>query len=108
MGAKMAVEFYLRNDEEAGIKRLRDKTGAFIDDATVTLTIKDSAGAEVGGIAWPLALDYVALSEGHYLGIIDKAIALTKGVKYLAEITVVASGGRDAGWDIEFTAERRS
>lgn len=103
----MAKIYFLKNDEEAGLKRLRDKNG-FINDAMVTLTIKDFGGTDVGGIVWPLAIDYVEDSDGLYEIIVDKAITLTEGATYYAEYTIVTSYGRDGFWKIEFIARERT
>ena len=37
-----------------------------VNDATVTVTVFDSNGVELTGQAWPLTLDFVALSKGIY------------------------------------------
>ncbi len=49
----------------------------------------------------------VAQSIGHYQAVLDKAVQIVEHDSYVAEITVVATGGLDAQWDIDFTAKRR-
>lgn len=68
-------------------------TAAYINDGTVTCTIKDLSGTAVTatGFTWPVTLNYVAASDGIYRGTIDKNIALTAGLSYWLEIT--AAGG---------------
>lgn len=101
------MSWFHLNDNEVELGALRDRDG-FINDADVTVTIKDSAGAEVSGVTFPLTMDYVAASEGVYRAVVDKALAVAEGKSYRAEITVSASGGRDGFWDIDFKARRRN
>jgi hypothetical protein len=72
-------------------------TAAYINDATVTCTIKDLTGTAVTptGFTWPVTLAYVAASDGIYRGTIDKNIAITAGISYWLEITAVSGSLND-------------
>lgn len=52
-------------------------TKAWINDATVTATLKTTAGIDLAGQAWPLALPYVAGSRGVYRGVLEPALVIT-------------------------------
>lgn len=67
-------------------------TAAYVNDATVTCTIKDLAGNAVTptGFSWPVTLSYVTSSDGIYRGTIDQDIAVSAGVSYWLEITAVS------------------
>ncbi len=93
------------NDNEAELA-IWDRDGP-INNATVTVTIKDANENEVSGVTFPLAMDYVAGSDGVYRATVDKALSTTEDAEYTAEITVVASSGRDGFWKVPFTAKRR-
>lgn len=71
-------------------------TGLPIDDATINATLKDSDGADVSGIAWPVVLPFV--SSGLYREIIDKAAAVINDAGYTLEIVLTTPGNYDAKW----------
>lgn len=56
-------------------------TGAAVNNATITATIKDTSGTTIGSAA---TLSYVATSNGHYLGQLTAAttLLLTAGTEY--------------------------
>lgn len=88
-----------------GLKSASD--GDFINDATVTVTIKDSAGATVSGQSWPVSMNYVSASDGDYLGVIPHTTQLLSGRNYTAEIEVNAGVNRIGFWAYEFKAASR-
>ena len=94
------AKIYISNDtlfEVNGLQNALDST--YQNSATVTMTIKDSAGTEVTGISWPLTFSYVAASNGNYNVTVDKAISVSQGARYFAEITA-AQAGVDGFWRI--------
>ncbi len=98
---------YRNNDHLIRLTGLQDSiTDAYVNDATVTVTIKDLDGNEVAGISWPVTMDYEATSDGDYRATLDKAIVLAIGKRYTAEITV-ASGTRDAFFELPIQAQIR-
>ena len=87
---------FRNNDHLIKLTGLKDASDdSFINDATVTVTIKTLADVAVSGISWPLTLVYTASSDGDYTVTLDKAIILVLWDRYVAEITVVA-GTRNA------------
>ena len=78
--------------------------GSAVNDATVTMTLKNAAGTAVEN-ASDLTLSYAGSVNGHreYQGVIPATISLTNRAKYSLEITA-ASSGRDDFRKIECVA----
>lgn len=93
---------YQANDmliELAGLKNGLDDT--YYNAATVQVTLRDAAGAEVaGGPAWPQALTYVAGSNGVYRAVLDDSITLVPDARYSAIVTADAGNGLKARWEL--------
>jgi hypothetical protein len=66
-------------------------TGVFVNDATVTFTLKSAAGAAVAG-ATAIAMPYVAASNGRYEGVLESTVSLTVGATYYLEVTATSGG----------------
>jgi len=93
---------YVDNTNTVTLDGLQNSiTAAYINDATVTLTIEDSDGVEVTGETWPLTMSYVATSDGNYRVAIDAV--LEDSEKYSAIINV-SSSGSTAKWTVPITA----
>ena len=75
--------------ELRGLQAAIDQT--YVNDATVTVTIKDDCGSNVAGQTWPAAMNHVEGSNGDYRVIISSAVQINSGKKYFAEIS--ATGG---------------
>lgn len=107
----MAEVIYKDNDNLVEVDELKNSaTDAYINTATVNLTaIKDAAGANVtgSGITFPIAMTYVASSNGKYQATVDKALALVAGHAYTAVIDAVSSG-IDGHWEIPLTCKIRT
>lgn len=89
---------------------MSEDEATYLNAATVTVTVKDSAGAEVTGETWPVTMDYVDASDGDYRAAISYAADLTAGNSYVAVIDVDAtdtSGERVGHWEFPFKAEVR-
>lgn len=69
-----------------------NNTESFVNDATVTFALKDSANAAVSGASGTCS--YVTGTEGVYEGVLEDAVALTENDTYYLEITAAASGDR--------------
>lgn len=82
-------------------------TGAYINDATVTMTLKDSVGASVSG-ATGLSLTYVTDSNGTYQGTLPYTLTLTAGESYTLEITGTKSGVARAFWVLDVDVVNRT
>lgn len=92
----MDIYFY-RNDNLIELAGLKDElTEAFVNDATVTAVMKDAAGANVAGQSWPLVMPYISGSDGIYRGVLDADLDLAVGDRVTVEVTITASGGREA------------
>jgi hypothetical protein len=70
----------------------------FVNNATVSVTIKDASGTNVAGVTWPLTMAYVADSDGEYRAIMPHGAALVSGRQYTAEISLDAGENRVGFW----------
>src|SRR4051812_29707148 len=82
--------------------------GVYINDATLTCTIKTTAGVAVTGETWPVPMDYVAASNGNYRGVIADAVDLIAHTSYVAHIDVDAGPDRVGHWEFKFKALTRT
>jgi hypothetical protein len=73
-------------------------TGDPINDATVTATIRDRAGNAVGGVTWPITLDYIAASDGQYRGNIPAAAEFAASKRYQVTVDAVSPTHGTARW----------
>jgi hypothetical protein len=100
---------YYQNDTVLEVRDLRNGvTGDYLDQAALSVTVYDSTGAQVAGAAWPLAMSYVAASNGKYRVTLPAALALQKRDKYTAVILADGGVGLDARWEIELSCQQRS
>jgi hypothetical protein len=65
-------------------------TGAFVNDAAVTFTVKDASGVVVSGATG--VMSYVAASDGRYEGILESTVILILGGTYYLEVTATSGG----------------
>lgn len=97
----MSQILYLQADNNIKVTGLSDgDTGAFLNSETVTYAIKNEAGTTITGATG--TLDYVASSDGNYLGVVDasvmvlnSAVPFTLTGTFFIEITVSGSGYDD-------------
>lgn len=100
--------YFWKNDMLIEVAALKDGVqDAFVNDATVTVKLKYATGGLVQGQSWPLTLPYVAGSDGIYRGVLNSDIAVKLGDRLKAEVTVTASGGRDAFFEPDVFVARR-
>jgi len=100
---------YINNDNLLSVENLKNAaTDVYINDATVTATLKNSAGGNVTGQSWPLTLAFVSSSNGDYKGILEDGLTLTEGTTYTALINVNAGNDQIANWSILFNAAKRT
>lgn len=101
------TNIYILNDTVVELRALKNAvTDEYVNDATVTVTIKDILGSAVTGLTFPITLTYVTGSNGIYRATLDKALSLSDGLSYFAEITA-ASGGVDGFWRVPLIAGYR-
>jgi hypothetical protein len=76
--------------------------GTFINNAVVTVTIKDDKGVNVGGATWPMTMAYVAASDGDYRAFLSEDLSFLAKAKYIAAID--ADGGTNlvGHWELNF------
>lgn len=104
-----AEVLYVGNDMVVEVRNLAEEiTGDSINDATVTCTLTDSAGANVTGMTWPLTLAYVAESDGTYRGTIEYDTAVVAGAMYTLTVSVSAGTGYRGQWQIPCVARART
>jgi hypothetical protein len=100
---------YINNTNELLLKGLRSEVeGQYLNAATVTVTVKDAAGADVAGTTWPKAMGYVAGTDGNYRVILGDVIVFLVGVQYTAHVSVDAGVDRIARWKYNFIAKERT
>lgn len=69
-------------------------TGDYINTAAVTATLVDAkTGNQISGQVWPMALAYVAGSDGDYRGTINDDVGVTKGQNVIAQISFNGGAG---------------
>ena len=102
------ITIYRGNDNlvENPTPMTRSSTGAYVNDASVTMTLKDSNGDAVVG-ASALSLAYVSDSNGRYQGTLPSSLTLTAGATYTLEITAT-SGSTTAFWTLSVNVVNRS
>lgn len=90
-------------------------SGEFINDGTVEVTLTDEDGVEFAGQTWPLALDYVAASDGVYQGTLQDTIDAEDGNTGTATFDITGDGltltieydvvfGEETGATLEWTS----
>lgn len=65
-------------------------TGGYINDATVTVTLKDLKKVNLGldSGSWPVTCSYVSASNGNYQGIVASTVHYPRGRNGFAIVTV--------------------
>lgn len=91
--------------ELRGLQSAIDQT--YVNDATVTVTIKDDCGSNVAGQTWPAAMNYVADSDGDYRVIVASTVQIKSGKKYFAEISVMGGASEVGFWKYAFRPQTR-
>lgn len=91
------------------VLRLNDLTketdGSVITGAAVTVTVKDLAGVQLAGMAWPQAM--TEIGGGDYELALPPALAWVAGTEYVA--TIDATSGVGVGhWSHSFKAKART
>jgi hypothetical protein len=98
---------YIGNDNIVSISGLTNAaTNAVVNDATVMLSLSDTSGNAVAGQSFPVAMNYVATSDGDYAFNLQSDLQLRHNTVYVAQITVNSSG-IDAAWEFQLKAEKR-
>jgi hypothetical protein len=77
--------------------------GSFVNNASMSFTLKNSAGSAVSG-ASSISMTYISGTEGCYYGILEDGVSLTDGSTYYLEITATGSSDRVGFRRIEYKA----
>lgn len=75
---------------------------SYVNDATVTFLVKDSAGATVSNSSGTCT--YVTGTQGCYEGVLEDNASLTENSTYYLQITATASSDRIGFRRIQYTA----
>lgn len=104
----MASIIYVANTNVLELSGLKSAIeDAFINDATVTVTLKDSSGSNVAGQTWPTTMAYVAASDGVYRAIMKDGLSIAAEGEYTAFIEANAGTDRIGHWEFPITAATR-
>lgn len=101
---------YVANTNLIEIRGLKSAVeDAFINDADVSLTVKNAVGEEIEGESggWPVTMAYIDASDGEYRGVLSDALELVDGVTYYAHIDANAGADRIGHWEYAFVAKTR-
>ena len=79
----------------------------YVNDATVTVTIVDSAGDELPDETWPVELPYVTGSNGEYSKIFNPFSSLVVGEIYTVKIKVVGLDSLEDNCETKIRATNR-
>jgi hypothetical protein len=104
IGQDNVVYWGQRSEKDSGLYDTVTET--FVNDATVTFTLKDSAGSAVSG-ASAVSMTYVTGTKGVYEGVMEDNVSLTAGSTYYLEITATGSSDRVGFRRIQYEAEYR-
>jgi len=104
----MSETIYIDSDNLVTLDALYDSAAAaYVNDATVTVTLTDRAGNEVSGETWPVTLSYVSGSDGKYRGTLTDSLSLSANKRYTAKVTADGGAGKKMVWYVEAFAVRR-
>lgn len=104
----MSCVVYVGNTNIIEITGLKSAVeGSYVNDADVTVTVKDADDNAVSGQTWPAAMAYVAGSNGNYRGILEDDLALVDGSQYVAVIDADAGTNRVGHWEFAFSPKTR-
>lgn len=91
----MSETIYIDSDNLVTVDALYDNAAAaYVNNATVTVTLLDRAGNEVSGETWPVSLSYVSGSDGKYRGTLSDSLVLKKGKYYEVKIEIDGGAGK--------------
>lgn len=106
----MSLTLYLGNDNVLTLVGLQnDISAAYLNAATVTVTLVDSDGTEISGETWPLTMTYVATSDGNYRATLpDTLTGLTAADALTAKVSADGGAGLQGYWEVPVLAAVRT
>ena len=85
---------------------LDEASGAYLNAATVSVTLKNAAGTNLVGETWPKTMAYVAGTNGVYRAALSTSLVVAVGARYTAEISALNDGQR-ALWTVDVLCKTR-
>lgn len=86
------------------LRKASDDT--YVNDATISLTLKDANGDDVTGETWPVAGSYISGSNGRYQANMSSSVNISAGDRVTAEITAT-SGSLVGFWELPLRVKKR-
>lgn len=104
------MKLYLGNDNVLTLDGLQNGiTEAYLNAATVSVTLVDADDAEVTGETWPLTMSYVAASNGVYRATLtDTLSGISAGDIVTAQVSANGGAGLQGYWEIPLTVAVRA
>lgn len=100
--------YYYLNDNIIELNELYDNIGAaYINNATVTVTLEDASGTEITGETWPLAMSYVAASNGKYRATLTSVLSVSLNDRLTAKVDIDAGVNGKAYWEFPILVKQR-
>ena len=78
--------------------------GSFLNSATMTFTLKNSAGTAVT-LATAISMTYITGTNGCYSGVLEDGVSLTENAVYYLEVTATVTTDRVGFRRLEYTAK---
>lgn len=105
----MSLTLYISNDNVLTLVGLQNSvSAAYLNAATVTVTLVDSEGTDIAGETWPVSMAYVASSDGNYRAtLVDTLTGLTDADVVTAKVTADGGAGLNGYWEVPLTAATR-
>ena len=108
MSSPSSEVLYFGNDMILEVRGLQNEvTGAYLNSATVTVTLIDKVGAQVAGASWPMSMAYVAASDGVYRATLPYSLSVTRNARYTAIVDINAGTGQRARFDVPVLCKTR-
>jgi hypothetical protein len=102
------IYLYKDNDMVIELNGLRNEvTGLYVNDGTVSFSLKTMAGSAVAGQSFPSAMPYVPESNGVYRATLLDSVEMVKGTRYTIEINADAGSGLNAKWETDAVCQTR-
>lgn len=99
---------YINNSNAILLQGLHDESNmAFINTATVEVTIKDRNNVAIPGITWPKSMLYVTGTDGDYRAVLEDTIPFIAGAQYSAYIFANGGTNKIGRWKFTFTPQER-
>ena len=90
---------FIDNTSSVQVKGLSSALdNSYINDAIVSITLKDLNGVDIEGESWPVILQYTDGSNGDYTGSFSHDISVEDGTEYIGMIVATLVDGSRGEW----------